>query len=332
VVERFAVLGLGAWGTALAHHLSFINSVRVVGWSRNQSLVDEIKTKRTNSKYFGNKVLSSSFLVTSSLKEAITDVEYILVALPSVALKEIMPEAVNLLCDKAIVISGVKGLCGSGKTALQHLESILPHQKHTLAALSGPCFASDLINQVPVSLVAASLDTQVATSIASIFSNSSMRVYQSNDTVGVELGGVLKNIIALAAGVSDGLGFGVSTRAALITRGLAEMTRFAVSLGAKRETLSGLSGLGDLVMTATSDQSRNRSFGLLIGQGNSVSNLRARQITVEAVNSLSQVIDLAVTQGVEMPIAVTLAKLLEGVVTPNQAVTYLVERPQKSEF
>jgi glycerol-3-phosphate dehydrogenase (NAD(P)+) len=330
--EKIAVLGLGAWGTAIAHHLSSKTNLEVVGWSRNNSIVKEINEKSKNSVYFADTLLSNRFVATSSLNEAITGVKYVFFALPSNSLDSIIPLLSAHPLSGSVLISGIKGLCTGGKTVLQLFNYFYSAKKLSLAVLSGPCFACDLVNQVPLSLVSASFDPKIANRVASLFSNSIMRVYESTDVLGVELGGILKNIIAVAAGISDGLGLGVSTRAALITRGLAEMQRFSENLGAKKETLFGLSGLGDLVMTATSDQSRNRMFGVLVGRGASLAELNARNITVEALNSLPQVTTLAAERNVEMPIAETLLKLLGGKISPKEAVSYLIERPQKSEF
>jgi glycerol-3-phosphate dehydrogenase (NAD(P)+) len=198
--------------------------------------------------------------------------------------------------------------------------------------LSGPSFATDLALGRKVSIVAASSDSYSRAQIAEVFGNDNLRVYTSSDVVGVELGGVLKNIIALGVGISDGMGLGDSARAALITRGLAEMTRFAVAKGAIKETLQGLSGLGDLLMTATSDQSRNRRFGVLLGEGLTLEEAKQQNLTVEALSSTRRIARQALELGVDMPITQVLADVLQGSLSPVAGVLRLSKRPQKSEF
>ena len=330
---KVAVLGSGAWGTALAAHLLTVpnKKLNVTVYSRNTELVNSVNLHQVNSRYLADIRLPAGLKASSCLKETLKNCDFLILAVPSVALDSVIKEAASKIPDSCLVISGIKGLSQEGLTPLQLLSQRLG-ENQPVAVLSGPCFARDLANHKPVGLVAASKELEYAEKVAELFANSVMRVYLSTDPLGVELGGILKNIIAVAAGISDGLDLGDSCRSALITRGLAEMTRLAKALGAEQQTLQGLSGLGDLIMTATSDLSRNRSFGLLVGKGFAIEEISRQKLTVEALSTLPRTIALAKNRSVELPIAATLLRVIGGDISPRAAVKELIERPHKIEF
>jgi glycerol-3-phosphate dehydrogenase (NAD(P)+) len=331
VSEICNVLGGGTWGTALAQHLA-LQGNNVCLWTRNIKICESINKDRCNVVYAPDFQLSDKIKATCSIAELNFSAEaFTILAVPSNSVLEVY----NLIrehINEGILINGVKGLIESGLTSLQLAQNCnLPFK--AFVVLSGPCFAINLLQGQPAGLVVAS-DNSIATKkVVDLFSGRNMRLYTSNDTLGVELGGILKNIIAVAVGISDGLELGDSARSALITRGLAEMNRFAVSLGAKRETLFGLSGLGDLVMTATCDKSRNRSFGFLVGLKNDVK-LASNEYTktVEAIYSLPHVVKCASQNNIFMPIAETLKLVLEKQISPKDAVSKLLARPFRAEY
>jgi glycerol-3-phosphate dehydrogenase (NAD(P)+) len=232
------------------------------------------------------------------------------------------------------LVSATKGLeKTTGQSPLTFARKTLQIPEGALCVISGPSFASDLAAGRPLSVTAASQSAETATAVAEALSGDSLRVYMSTDPLGVELGGILKNVIAIACGASDSLGFGPSARAALITRGLAEMSRLAVAAGADARTLSGLSGLGDLVMTATEDQSRNRQVGLRLGRGEKIDEIiKTLGSTAEGVSTAPLVQQLARQKGVETPITDLVARLIEGAIAPTDLAKALMNRPLRSEF
>lgn len=331
VAHQVGILGLGAWGSALGIHLSE-GGIKVTGFVRDPAfLVDFVKDRR--SAYHVGHTFNQLWDFTSSL-EQLSDVPVLLVCIPSkylVSAFEEGPFAGSGFTDRfaGIVVSCVKGIGGHRDTPCALLGKVFP--KARIAALSGPSFASDVLGAKPGSIVSASNEIEVATVIAKLFTRRKMRVYTSSDIVGVEWGGILKNIVAIIAGISDGCGWGDSAKAAIITRGLAEMVRFSSSSGAVRETLYGLSGLGDLVMTASSDLSRNRKFGVLVGSLGVAEAERVCIGTVEGVQSLPYVIELAKDRGVDMPLSFTLSEVLKGGISPLDGLELLLARPVKSE-
>lgn len=296
-----SVLGLGSWGSALAEHLSR-KGVTVVRWSRREGSLD-----------------------------AALQASCIIVALPSSVLHEYARKLAS--CSHATIVSAIKGF--DSRTRLTPLQLIASHASTppALCVLSGPSFAADVLSRRPCGIVAGSASIQTADAVAELFSDESMRVYSSDDPLGVELGGAVKNVIALAAGVSDGLDLGDSARAAILTRGLAEMMRLAETMGARRETLSGLSGLGDLIMTGSSMTSRNYRVGYLLGQGQPLSKIIAELGSVsEGVNSTPIVQALSRSRSVEMPITEAVWKLIRRDITPQEMVQSLMLRPRRKEF
>lgn len=327
---RIAVVGLGSWGCALSQHLA-TKGVAILGWDTDLALLDEIRFKRENSRYLPGQILHESIHTAKSLEEVASE-SVVLIALPSKALSSVSPKFLGALPRDATIVSVVKGFEPlSAKTPLSFLREIAPSLKY--CSLSGPSFAKDIVKGLPASIVAASKDAGIAEKVAALFSSTTLRVYRSEDEIGVELGGALKNVIAIAAGVSDGLDLGDSARAGTITRGLAEITRLAVALGAKRETLSGLSGLGDLLMTATSIQSRNRKVGLRLGKGEKLEDiLSTLGSTAEGVSTAPLALSLARSHGVEVPIIEGVNRLLFEGLNPRELAFGLITRPLRAEF
>lgn len=328
-MNRVAVLGLGNWGTALAQHLA-VKGVDVLGWSIQPEIVESINAHRRNPLCLSEIELNPRLKATGELSD-VFDFEVVLLVLPSGALAEVVPKL--QLRSSAILVSAVKGMeMQSVQTPLQFAETNLP-QAAKLCVLSGPSFARDVVAQRPAGVVAASKREEVAKTVAELFTNEYLRVYVSTDPLGVELGGIVKNIIAIAAGVSDGMQMGDSARAGLITRGLAEMTRLAEALGAQPMTLFGLSGLGDLAMTASSDLSRNRVVGLRLGRGEKLEDIvQSLGSVAEGVKTAPIILDLANKLGVDMPITYRVVELISGRASAEEMAKSLIARPIKREF
>lgn len=324
---KIAVVGLGAWGSALALHCARLGCA-VTGWSRDGKLVEEIASSRNLHVAGQSGHLPDSFTATSNLAD-LSDADLSILALPARAWGEVLPK----LTARAIV-SATKGLeKESGSTPLTFAHERYGYSKDSLAVISGPSFASDLVSGRPISVVAGSTSNKLATLIANALSSPTLRVYTSNDPLGVELGGILKNIIAIVAGVSDSLGYGPSARAAVISRGLHEMTTLAIALGAEEKTLTGLSGLGDLIMTATEDQSRNRTVGLRLGKGEKLSDVIASLgATAEGVSSAPLVLSLAQKHGIAAPLTEHVVRLMKGEIGATEMAHALMTRPLRSEF
>jgi len=327
--SKVAVVGLGNWGTALAQHLA-AKGLDVVCWAREAQIVEGVNRDHRNP-LFQNHVKLHPNLSASAELGCAAAADFVVLAFPSAGLGDLLPKL--RIKPGAIIISAIKGLeMESHLTPLQFAASKLSPGT-PLAVISGPSFAKEVILHKPCGLVAASADAQVALRVAELFSSDWMRLYTSTDPLGVELGGILKNVIALAVGVADGLEFGDSARAGLITRGLAEMMRLSQAMGADVRTLSGLSGLGDLAMTATSDTSRNRTVGLRLGRGENLEQIVANLGSVaEGVKTAYVVEVLAAQFGVEMPISAAVARLLRREAPMDQIVRSLLSRPVKSEL
>ena len=332
MTNRVAVLGFGPWGGALAHHLAR-KGEEVTVWSRNNALVKECLQTRKHPKLDPSVTLDPKLKITSDIKEC-ASASIIVLAFPAKALGESLDNLKALGANDKLVISAIKGLESSAaETPVAFLSRSLKASRNKLAVISGPSFARDVALGTPVSLVAASDTLETATQAAQLFSSPHLRVYTSTDVFGVELGGIAKNVIAIAAGVCDALKFGPSARSALITRGLAEMMRLAEGLGAKSQTLCGLSGLGDLVMTATDDTSRNRSVGLRLGKGEALSDIiRSIGSEAEGVHTAPLLAKLGKDRGLELPITELVVKLVAGEIAPAKLAQELLSRPMKMEF
>ena len=327
---QIGVLGLGNWGTALAQHLA-AKGCNVVGWSVEEDVVRGINADHRNVRYLPHIPLAAGLRATTDLDAAVVEADCLVLVLPSASLSQVLPRVKSR--PHALVVSGIKGIdAASGLTPLQCVERWLP-QACRRVVLSGPGFAKDIAAQRPAGLVAASHDEAAARETAEMFRSEWMKVYLSDDPLGVELGGIVKNVIAIAAGASDGLSLGDSARAGLITRGLAEMMRLAHAMGAKTQTLSGLSGLGDLVLTATCDASRNRTVGLRLGRGEQLQDIVASLgSTAEGVTTTPLVLKLAEAHAVDMPITAHVDRLLRGEISAAEMARALITRPLKREF
>ncbi len=328
-MKKVGVIGLGHWGTALAEHLARAGH-DVLGWDKESAVVAGINSSHLNPMALPDVELSSGFSATHDINEAASR-PFVVLVVSSSAMTIVMNQL--KMAPDSVLISAIKGLDSDTlETPIQAASRIMPPNIN-LACLSGPSFAKDVIADKPCSVVAASKDEKVARSVAELFTARNFRVYTSTDTLGVELGGVLKNVIALAAGAADGLELGDSARMAVMTRGLHEITRLAVAMGAKERTLSGLSGMGDLMMTASSTLSRNRTVGFRLGQGERLESILNNLGSVaEGVRTAEIVERLSHKYGVEMPISERVLKLIRGVMTPEELLRDLLSRPIKSEF
>jgi glycerol-3-phosphate dehydrogenase (NAD(P)+) len=331
---RVAVLGGGSWGTALAKLLCAADRHRVTLWVRTAALAQEITDRRENAAYLPGIQLPPALRATSDLRVALEGAEMVVAVPPSHAMREVMERAAPFVPDTSVVVSASKGVEGvSFKSMSSVLVDVLPGHGEQIAVLSGPGFAREVAAELPTAVTAAAAVTEIARRVQEAFTTPWFRVYSSTDVVGVELGGAVKNIIAVAAGVSDGLGLGHSSRAALITRGLVEMTRLAVVLGADARTLAGLSGLGDLVVTCTGDLSRNRSVGLRLARGERLDDIVGSMAMVaEGVRNTRSVHELAQSIGVDMPITKQIYLLLYEGKSPRQVVGDLMTRQLKAEI
>ena len=331
---RIAIIGAGGWGTALATLLVTAGH-QVCVWVRRPSLCEQLTRERVNSLYLPGVSLPPALTYTTSLTEAVGPAELLVLAVPSHALRAVVRSLAQSLTGTPLLVSATKGI---EETTLQTMTAVLreefpPALRAHIAVLSGPSFAAEVARGLPTAVTVAATTETVAAIVQKTFSTPRFRVYTTTDVVGVEIGGAVKNVIAIAAGVSDGLGSGYSARAALITRGLAEMTRLAVRLGATRQTLSGLSGMGDLVLTCTSDLSRNHTVGVRIGRGEKITDiLQGMSMVAEGVRTCRSVYALAQRLGVGMPLIEQVHALLYEEKSPQQVVVDLLTREAKPEF
>lgn len=325
---RVTVLGAGSWGTALAMHLARLGS-EVILWGRNEPFIRDAGG-------IGSRTGSPDPVVarTTDLGLACRATEAVVVACPSHAIRDVASRARPLLGSGGpLIVSTAKGIeVGTDLTMTDVLREVLGEHDGRIGVLSGPSFAREVSQGLPTAVTAAATQLPVAEAIQRLFNGPTFRVYTSTDVVGVQIGGAVKNVIALAAGVSDGMGFGSNARAALITRGLAEISRLAVALGADPQTLAGLSGLGDLVLTCTGDLSRNRSVGLRLGGGEKLVDIVASmQEIAEGVHNTRSVRELAAKVGVEMPITEQMYLVVHEAKDPKQAVVDLMTRRLRRE-
>ena len=329
-MTRVAVLGGGAWGTALADHLAH-GGTDVVLWARDAAVVAEVNATHQNSGFLPGHGLTRSLRATNDLAAATRDAVLVLNSVPSHATRAVLEAAGPGISPSAILVNSSKGIELGTLTFLSGVvQAVLPGRPYVM--LSGPSFAEEVVSRQPTAVVAASLDSGSAEQAQTLFSSPYFRVYTSDDVTGVEVGGALKNVIAIASGVLDGMGLGHNPRAALVTRGLAEMTRLGVALGAEERTFAGLAGLGDLILTCTGGLSRNRSLGVALGQGQSLADwTAAHRSAVEGVNTARAALTLAQNAGVELPITAQVAAVLFDGKPVKQAVSDLMERALKSE-
>jgi glycerol-3-phosphate dehydrogenase (NAD(P)+) len=328
---RIAILGAGSWGSALAVHLARVgHDVRL--WARNPVLATELVSTRQNARYLPGVIFPGPLAATHSLYDALAESEIVVVTVPSHGLRAVLRDARPAIDASAVVVSAVKGLEVGSMRRMSEVIAEELEDVSSVVALSGPSFAAELARELPTAIVAASTSGAAVQRVQAEFRSASLRIYGSSDVIGVELGGALKNIIAIAAGVVDGLGLGHNAMAALITRGLVEMTRLAVSLGAQRDTMSGLAGLGDLVLTCTGELSRNRHVGIELGRGRTLDDILASSSMVaEGVRTTAAALALGAHHKVELPIAEQMAEVLSGRKDPQSAIRDLMGRKQRQE-
>lgn len=328
----FAVLGAGSWGTALAMLLAD-NGHPTTLWAHTKAHVDALQQDRCNTRYLPGIAFPPALKVSADLAEVIPTADIVLLVVPSHAFRETLHKLKPLLQPQQKVAWGTKGLEPDTRKLLHQLAREELGAEVPIAVVSGPTFAKEVARKLPGAVTVASEDQAYALELARALHNDHFRAYTGQDLIGVELGGAVKNVLAIAAGTADGLGFGANARAALIARGVAEILRLGVALGAQSETFMGLTGLGDLVLTCTDDQSRNRRLGLALGQGKSIDEtIRAIGQVVEGINTSREIHALAQDHNVDMPITEQVYLILHEGHTPHEAVHALMERAIRAEL
>jgi glycerol-3-phosphate dehydrogenase (NAD(P)+) len=331
MTHTIAVLGSGSWGTALAVHLARTgHDVRL--WARDAGLAAAMTSGRENRSYLQGIALPEALKPTSDVAGAVDGAAFVVMAMPSHGLRDVARAARPHLPRACTVVSAVKGL---EEGSLLRMSEVLRAEIANLGevvVLSGPSFALEVARELPTAVVAAGQSGAVVEAVMAHFRSPALRLYGSSDVIGVELGGSLKNIIAIAAGVVEGLGLGHNALAALMTRGLAELSRLAVALGARRETLAGLAGLGDLVLTCTGDLSRNRKVGIELARGRTLTEILAStRMVAEGVRTTEAALALGARHGIELPIAQEMSDVLAARTDPKSAIRNLMGRKQKLE-
>jgi glycerol-3-phosphate dehydrogenase (NAD(P)+) len=329
--ETIAILGAGSWGTALAIHLARVgHDVRL--WARDPDLVAEMDATRVNPRYLTDVRLPDRVRPMARPQAALEDARFVVFAVPSHGFRAVARAVAPALPLDAILLSATKGL---ETDSLQRMSLVLHEEaraQQPVVVLSGPSFAVEVARALPTAMLVASRDAAAAARVQERFRGPALRLYVSDDVAGVEIGGAMKNVIAIAAGVVEGLGLGQNAMAALITRGLAEISRLADAEGGRRETLAGLSGLGDLVLTSTGDLSRNRHVGLELGRGRRLPEiLGSMRMIAEGVRTTGAALALGARHGIELPITSEMAAVLEGRRSPAEAVDVLMGRKQRAE-
>ncbi len=329
---KFAVLGAGSWGTALAMQLS--RNAETVLWGRDQAGMDAMQQTRSNDKYLPGILFPEKLIIESNLSAAIEQSDAVLVVCPSHAFGDILQQIKPLLDDKPLAWASKGFEPGTGRFLHQVAEETIGDDV-PMALVTGPSFAKDVANNKPtlVTVASHSDDQAFAMQVSQALHTDNFRAYISQDVIGAELGGAVKNVLALATGIADGMQLGDNTRAALMTRGMAEMMRLGEALGCKPETLMGLSGLGDLVLTSTGDLSRNRRMGLALGQGQSIDTAQKKigQV-VEGIGTTDEVMRLSKKHQVDMPITEHVWKVVHGEMTTIEALSSLMDRDIRPEF
>jgi glycerol-3-phosphate dehydrogenase (NAD(P)+) len=329
--HQAAVLGAGSWGSAIAVHLGTVGH-QVTLWGRDPALLATMAERRANPTYLPDATFPEPLTPTAELAHALRGARYVIVAVPSHGLRAVVRSAAPYLDAGAVLVSATKGLETDTLARMSQVITEETGDRHPVVVLSGPSFAAEVARRLPTALVAASTDADAVRAVQEEFGGPVFRLYASDDVAGVEIGGALKNVIAIAAGVVESLGLGHNAMSALITRGLAEISRVSCAMGGRRETLAGLSGLGDLVLTCTGSLSRNRHVGLELGRGRPLSEiLSGMKMVAEGVRTTEAALRLGERAGVELPIAAQMAEVLAGRRTPRAAVGELMLRPQRDE-
>jgi glycerol-3-phosphate dehydrogenase (NAD(P)+) len=330
-MSRIAVLGAGAWGTALALTLARRGGHDLILWCHSPALAEQLQEHGENLPYLPGFILPADIIVTSDIPTAIFEADILLCVTPSQHLRGIISHIAPFLTRDQVILSASKGL--EENSFLRMSQVIASITENPVAVLSGPSFAQEVAAGFPTALVAAAHDSLIAQAIQQDFSSPTLRVYTNDDIAGVELGGALKNVMALASGVVHGLNLGHNSAAALITRGIAEMTRLAVACGGHRQTLAGLSGIGDLVLTCTGSLSRNRSVGIELGRGRKLDDILTglHGKVAEGIRSTTAALGLAARYQVEMPITEQMDAILHHDKSPKDAIRDLMARPGRDE-
>jgi len=329
-MEKISIIGAGSWGTALAILLSD-KGYEVSLYARRKEQIDEIKNNRTNKDYLGDIKIPKDIMITDDIKEAVESADVAVMAVSSQQVRNVAQSIKNYVKKEAVIVNVAKGLeKGTNLRISQVVNSIL--SDNPFVVLSGPSHAEEVAMKMPTTVVAASDDISKAEYIQDIFSNEYFRVYTNPDVLGVELGGALKNIIAFGVGIIDGLGYGDNTKAAIMTRGITEITRLGASLGGQISTFAGLSGIGDLIVTCTSSHSRNRRAGILIGKGYSLEEtLKEIHMVVEGITATEVAYNLAKEKNVDMPITKEIYRVLYENKDVKESVKSLMGRTKKHE-
>ena len=332
-MKRVSIVGAGNWGTALAITLAR-KGHPVTLWAYEREVVESVRSRHENELYMPGIKIPLGVSASGNPSEAVGGAEIVLFVTPSHVLRALMTGFLPHLKPDMVFVSATKGIDAEQLMRMSEviLTALRPRFEPAICVLSGPSFAKEVALGDPTAVVVASEDRELATLVQREFSSASFRLYTSTDVTGVEMGGAVKNVIAIAAGVVGGLGLGHNPTAALITRGLAEMTRLACACGARRETLSGLAGLGDLALTCTGDLSRNRRVGIELGKGRKLEEIVSSMRTVaEGVKTTRATLALAQRHAIEVPITLQVHRLLEGEVSPREAIRELMERSLKEE-
>lgn len=330
-MEKMCVLGSGSWGTALALVLAK-KGHNVSLWTLSEEQCDKVNKTRENVDYLPGVLIPSNIKITTDINEAIKDSKIVVLAVPSQAIRSVCQKIKSIINDKQILVDVAKGLeKGTGLRLSEVVKQELPNNKYVV--LSGPSHAEEVAKDIPTTVVASSENISDAEVVQDAFMTPKFRVYTNPDVVGVELGGALKNIIAFGAGICDGLGYGDNTKAALMTRGIREVARLGVAMGAEPNTFSGLSGIGDLIVTCTSMHSRNRRAGILIGKGKSLEETLAEvKMVVEGITATEVAYDVAKKMNIDMPITNAIYSVLHEGVNANEAVIGLMMRNKTHEM
>ncbi|MDR1952890.1 MAG: NAD(P)H-dependent glycerol-3-phosphate dehydrogenase [Clostridiales Family XIII bacterium] len=329
-MTKIGVIGAGSWGTALANLLGGSGHAVAI-WDVNDELLAEMRASRENRRYLPGIKLLDRVSVAASAHEAAANADILLFVVPAQHFRSALASALPLVDPQTIIVNAAKGIeQGSLKTISQIAAECAPN--HTYAVLSGPSHAEEVGVNMPTTVAVASADIAASERVQDVFMTDRFRIYTNTDVLGLELGGSLKNIIALGAGISDGMGFGDNTKAALMTRGLTEMVRLGVKMGAHAETFSGLSGIGDLIVTCTSMHSRNRRCGILIGEGIDPKEATAQVgMVVEGIYTAEAAYDLSRKLAVDMPITESICKVIRGEMDARAALNSLMNRPKRRE-
>jgi glycerol-3-phosphate dehydrogenase (NAD(P)+) len=337
-VSNIAIIGAGAWGTGLAVVLGRKGTHRVRLWAHEPEVCELIARDRVNQKFLPGRPIPDSVTTTNVLAQALEDAQIVVSVMPSQHCRRLFDHMRQQISPDAMIVSATKGL---EEVSLQRMTEVIAEvfskdprrSAQPIGALSGPSFAQEVARGDPTAITIASANAELLRTVQQEFTDPSFRIYTNTDVVGVELGGALKNTIAIAAGICDGLGFGHNSAAALITRGLAEMTRLVVACGGRPETMAGLAGLGDLVLTCTGGLSRNRSVGVELGRGKKLPEIIAAMhgMVAEGVFTTSAAVGLARSRGVEMPITEQMHAILHQGKSPREAIQDLMSRTGKSE-